>query len=321
VVAIQVVGVLLCMLVIAKPISEHFMESRARAQAFQLWTAIQTDDVKQFLEAHEACGNACADRYSLDSQLADAARANAFAVTSELVRMSAKVEYQAHGSDLTTCEGMTLDGDSALISAVVHHNVAMVKLLLPVSDTSNRQQALWAAAQVDRLDMVQLLVQAGVPLNADIRGEVREDDNSVLAAAASGAAMHVGQWLIESNHMSVEGDAQMTLPDASVGDLVGVRRSPLEALYWFVYDVGTPPRVNAFRKLLVSHGAALGRFEEDSSEFLKDSVDYGLKEQARFFLDAGAKWDPEDDRLGKLLSGATKPRDRDPITLVDCIKD
>ncbi|WP_157648802.1 hypothetical protein [Burkholderia ubonensis] len=300
-------------------ISDQLIQSSIDAKIAQVDKAIQADDIRQFKVAREACDNACWGNDALNWELLKAARYDALHVATELIRMSAKVDDKLKDSDLTTCEGLILEEGSALTLAVAHDNAAMVKVLLPASDANNRRQALWTAARLDRLDLVLLLTQAGVPLDMDIYGNIRDGDNSILVAAAQGAAVHVAQWLIETHRMSVNADATMSL-----GTLDRDRMTPLEGLYTFVMGVGALPRTYQFLDMLVKHGANLQINNGESDLRLTDAVDRELKDDALFFLAVGAKIDPQDtprqQALDKLLSGKGKPRDRDPIFFMDCIK-
>ncbi|WP_122982899.1 MULTISPECIES: ankyrin repeat domain-containing protein [Burkholderia] len=302
---------------IVRLVSDRLIQSYIDAKVDRVDKAIQADDIGQFKEAREACGTACTGNGSLDWELHAAARYDALRVATELVRMSAKVDDRMKDADLKTCEGLILQEDSALTLAVAHDNAAMIKVLLPASDASNRRQALWTAARLDRLDIVQLLVQAGAPLDLDVYGNIRDGDNSALVAAAQGAAVHVGQWLIETRHMSVKAGAVMfpDYPDPW---------SPLLALYYFVHEVAAPPRTRQFLDMLVKHGADRQVVKFQSDEFLTDAVDHELKNEARFFMEAGAKLDPEDTdrrrKLDKVLAGPEKARDIDPVFFTNCIK-
>ncbi|WP_157648878.1 ankyrin repeat domain-containing protein [Burkholderia ubonensis] len=314
---IQGLLLLLSAIPIVKQVSDRLIQSNINAKIERVDKAIQTDDIGLFRKAREACGKTCVGGDSLDWELHAAAKYNALRVAAELVRMSAKVDDKVKDTDLITCEGLVLQEDSALTLAIVNDNPAMVEVLLPASDASNRRQALWTAARLDRLDIVQLLVQAGVPLNMDMYGNIRDGDNSVLVAAAQGAAVHVGRWLIETRHMSASAEAIMfaDYPDPWI---------PVLALYYFVHEVGAPSRTRQFLDMLVKHGADRQAVKFESDEMLKDAIDRELKNEASFFLEAGAKLAPEDTRrrkqLDKLRAGPGKMRNIDPVLFANCIK-
>jgi ankyrin repeat protein len=191
---------------------------------------------------------------------------------------------------------------NALELAVALNDPGMLALLLPVSDESARRSALWRAAELNQLKLVQFLVQAGVPLS--IRGDILDQNNTLLVAAASGGALDVGRWLIDSRHFPV--NALVDGPDPYEGE------APLHALFRFMMDVHKSPRTPLFLRMLVEHGVDINASFDSAGTLLQEAVRIGDKDIARQLLDAGARkslLDPA--RQAALAALLAKPDERD----------
>ncbi|MHA6575435.1 hypothetical protein [Pseudomonas yamanorum] len=303
---------------IGRTLYDQVLDSRAYFQRTQIMRAIEADDSELLLSAQVECAQACTARYSLNEQLLDAADEGSLRVAAQLVDGSARVASKLGepSRDMRTCEGLFLPLNDALSFAVARDNEAMARLLLPVSDEGSRRKALWLSAQLDRMNMLQLLVQAGVPL--DIRGAVLDENNTLLVAAASGAALQVGRWLIESAHMPV--NAIQNGPDPFHG------LAPLAALFSFASEVGSSPRTSPFLNLLVEHGAAIDAPILSGVTMLQEAVRTEQKGQATLLLNAGANPGLLDvstrKTLNALLNTNTpdEPVDTGDRTIAGCIR-
>ncbi len=130
----------------------------------------------------------------------------------------------------------------------------MVRLLLPLSDQYARTEALRTAAELDRLEYVIYLSSNGVPLRNPAPN--RRDDH-LLSAAASGAAMHVGEWLLIEQPAVIE-DADM--------------QKAAEALFYFVEDAHAS-RTLDFARMLKHNGANFNASFRDEPSFLDESIE------------------------------------------------
>lgn len=255
-------------------------DSQVTVQVVRIDDAIVADDPQRLTQAQAACGALCAARLSLNEQLLRAAEDGSSRVADQLIRQTARVssDLGQPERDERTCDGLYLVGLNALSIAAARNDLRMVRLMWPVSDTGSRRRALWTAAQTDHLAMVQWLVGAGVPLS--IRGDILDENNTLLVAAASGAAVHVGQWLIESRHMPV--DAILEGPDPYTGT------APVWALFMFMSEVGVTHEAVDLLRLLAAHGADVDVRERQGDSPLEEAVRLGQKRIARLLLNAGA---------------------------------
>src|SRR3546814_20942098 len=106
----------------------------------------------------------------------------------------------------------------------------------------------WVSGTVPRRGILGVVIDActaGVRLS--IRADILYANNTLLVAAASGAATEVGKWLIQTQHMPV--DAIYSGPVPYPGT------SPISALMAFKGSVGHSPRIKPFLKMLVDNGA------------------------------------------------------------------
>lgn len=274
VVGMQALPALACLGMLGRGAYGAWRDSQANAQVTEILEAISADDLLRMARAKAACKLRCSARLSLNEQLSRAAQKGSYRVAVQLIGQSAHVssDLGEPERDQHTCDGLYLPGLDALSIAVARNDLRMVRLLWPVSDAGSRRLALWTAAQTDRLAMLQWLVQAGVPLN--IRGKILDENSTLLVAAASGGAAHVGQWLIESKDMSA--NALVNGP------------SPVWAIYGFVSEVEVTSEAGILLRLLVAHGAAIDAPNYRGEWPLEEAVRLQNKAVAKLFLDAGA---------------------------------
>lgn len=281
IIAVQVLPALATLALAGMQLTDNWQEDRSSDQRQAIYQAIHADDVQRLLAAQHACGERCAALYLPDAQLLDAADAGAQAAASTLVSQHASVSSRLgrEAMDLRTCEGDFLPGLNALGVAVARHDLALVDILFPVSDEGARKEALWMAARLDHLDLVQYLAAKGVPLS--VRGPLLAQNDTLLVAAARGAALTVGKWLIETRHMPV--DAIVNGPDPYPGT------APVQALMSYASDVPDSPRIAPFLSMLVEHGAYIDARDSQGKTPLEEAVLSHEQRSARLLLDAGAQ--------------------------------
>lgn len=281
---------------------DNWQDHRGSQQRSAIWNAVRADDTDALSAALRACGAVCRDGTTPESLLMDAAEAGAHRVASHLITQGATVGagLTSPSRSLRTCEGRYLPSLSTLSVAIARRDDALVAMLLPISDTAARREAMWTAASLDRLDAVQALAAHGVPLS--LRGRVLDENDTLLVAAASGAASTVGQWLIDTQGLPV--DAIENGPDPYPGT------APITALFDFMRDTQSP-RAAAFLRLLRTHGANLDAPRRDGVTVLQEAVRLDRKPVAALLVEAGA--DParllaaERARLTELLASPDEP--------------
>lgn len=296
---------------VGKEVLDQYGEDRAYRQMAAVREAIGRDDLGGYARAGEACGQRCREGFSREAHLLHAARHRAYGVAALLLSREVRVRagLDAAATDLRTCEDDYLPTVSTLAVAVANDDVQMFELLLPASDEAARRDALWMAAQLDRLELLQSMEEAGLPLS--IRGRVLDENGSLLVAAAGGAALRTGRWLIEARGMPVHA---IQGPDRYPGT------SPLSALMHFAQETDSP-RIAPFLQLLLDHGADVDERRRDGLTWLQEAVRIRDKKLAQLLLQAGASrqlLEPEQAaQLDELLSSA----DREPWRrdLEDCI--
>lgn len=146
-----------------------------------------------------------------------------------------------------------------------------------------------------------------------IRDEVLNgNNNALLVAAARGAALTVGKWAIETQHMSV---------DANKADPAGV--APITALMQFHVDAPQSPRTATFLAMLAAHGADIDAFDSTHKTSLQNALEMNDKRAAQMLLGVGANVDllSPDEKLAlkKLLAqpdDSPYEAEREP----DCVK-
>ncbi|MFC3059056.1 hypothetical protein [Paenirhodobacter populi] len=252
-------------------IGESFLDRRAGDQRAEIHAAIGADDPAAYDAARARCGVRCQSRAGLSSDLLAAVDAGAIRVARHLVEAGTRMDSDDwYGSrvDLYTCEGSYLPARLGLSAAVARGDRAMVDLLLPVSDDRSREEALLTAARLDRMEMIRAFRTAGVPLPTG-DGDPRD---GLVAAAASGAAIGVGEWLFAERPVPV-GTAEL--------------EQAMEALYRFMETV-TAPRALPFARLLVAQGADVDAPFRGEPTFLAEAVRTRRAPAARVLIAAGA---------------------------------
>jgi hypothetical protein len=214
-----------------------------------VYMALKADSPVAIELALNACAASCAEE--LDGFLLEATLDGAHASIPSLLSRGASPTPSdtLDAGALASCEGVyqyhaEYQGNlNSLSVSVALGDEAAFNLLLPTSDARGRRQATWVAAKRDRLDLLRRLLAAGVPLT--VHGEDMEEDDTLLNAAASGAALQVGAWLLEEKSFAADGDS-------------GAHNTPLLSLVGFAkYTRGPLDRFKPFLDLLVAHGARL----------------------------------------------------------------
>lgn len=256
---------------------EAFQEERAATQRAAIYHAIQADDVAALHEAQQRCGKHCRKSVSPQRELVHASLHGAHkaarlfldqGATPYRAGSGAPGYYDAHTS-LYTCEGSYLVALNALQIAVARQDMALLEILWPASDARTRSSALWTAARLDRLDMVKRMTRAGVPLEREGYRGARE---TLLRPAASGAAVQVGAWLLETRLIAMpEEEAQAAMKE----------------LMSFMSDVHTPRSID-FGRLLLRHGTDIDAIVRDDETPLERAVRYRSREMVSQLLELGA---------------------------------
>lgn len=292
---------------------EQVLEARASGQRTAVTEAIRADDTAALQESLRRCGERCREIVSPQRVLMLASLHGAHRVAGFLIDEGAELASPARGAvgfynaqtDLHTCEGSYLPSLGALEVAVAREDAEMLALLWPVSDKPARLDALWTAARLDRLAMVKSMTGAGattlstLPL---VRENFRGEEESLLRAAASGAAVEVAGWLLEQRPPDLP---PLALPpgelERAMTDLLG-----------FATERETP-RASVFARLLMRHGVDIQAARLDGEPALERALRYRSKALAALLLDLGA--DPASlsgaDRaaLTLLLQEPDRPRD------------
>lgn len=290
---------------------EAFLEGRASDQRTAIYNAIVKDDVPTVQRALAECGEQCQQFFTAQRALMLASLHRSHHVARHLLEKgsvpakpsSSALDFYNARTSLNTCEGTYLSSLGALDLAVANQDMEMLALLWPVSDNKTRSTGLWTAARLDRLDMVKFMTGAGdiharTPKNQSAAAQatqllVREDyrgkQETLLRAAASGAAVHVGSWLLETRPI----DLSQTEIQHALADLVA-----------FALDTNTQRSVS-FGHLLSQHGADVNVVKIQDEPALERAVNYRSKALVSLLLELGV--DPgslsEDDavRLNALL--------------------
>src|SRR5690554_2228260 len=140
----------------------------------------------------------------------------------------------------------------------------MLALLWPASDQRTRLDALWTAARLDRLQMVKFMVDAAMavaPALPLVRKNFQGDRESLLRAAASGAAVEVASWLLEQR------PPNLLPPDMLTAE---IQRAMTDLLGFMVESDARRPL--AFARLLMRHGADIRTVEVDGEPALVRSL-------------------------------------------------
>lgn len=259
-------------------VMNEFQEERASTQRAAIYHAIETDDLPALQQAQQRCGKRCGESVSLPRKLVHASVHGAHGAARRLLEQGATpyrtgsgapAYYDAH-TDLYTCEGSYLVSLNAVEIAVARQDMALLEILWPASDTLARSKALWRAAQLDRLEMVRWMTEADVPL---VRKSYRGTTESLLRAAASGAAAQVGAWLLETRPAAIPPKELQ----ASMMELVS-----------FMENTHTPRSIE-FGRLLLRHGADIDSAGRNDETPLERAIRYRSRSMAAQLLELGAQ--------------------------------
>jgi hypothetical protein len=244
----------------------------------QIVEAIRIDDVARWQKLSRRVEP---DQYALDGYLLEAAESSAHRSMVALIAMGARpsASLSAVRQTVYTCRGDVLINLSALDMAVARQDYHTIDLLIEVAHESIVQSAVWLAARLDRLAVVQHFVARGMDIRA-VRGEILQENESLLVAAASGAAVATAEWLLKEYALPV--NAMPSGPDAYRG------QAPIHALVRFADDVYAPEQTKAMLMLLVKHGASLEALDFAGYTPLRRAIERKHRELAEILLAAGA---------------------------------
>ena len=274
---------------------EGFAEGKASKQQTHLYEAIEADDLPALRQALKQCGERCQAFFSPQRSLMLASLHQSHQAARYLLEQGAKPAGSGAGdfynarTSLYTCEGSYLSSLSALDLAVANQDIEMLTLVWPVSDKHARTSALWTAAQLDRLEMVKVMADGLSPsgtsstttqtAQALIRKNYRGEQETLLRAAASGAAINVGKWLLETHPIALsQAEIQLALAD----------------LLSFALDTESP-RSTSFARLLLQHGADIQAVHLYDEPALEHTINFRTKAVAVLLLELGA----DQSRLSK----------------------
>ncbi|WP_329709461.1 hypothetical protein [Vineibacter terrae] len=254
---LQFVAVATALWFVGSALTRSSRESDVYRRTSQVYPAIKTNDPAAVEKALNVCAADCTgllDTFLLNATVEGASRSMAYLLSKGANPTPGPVSSAI--ASLQTCEGMRLSALNSLAVSVARGDEAAIGLLLGKSDDKGRQKAAWVAAQRDRLDLLQRLLETGVPLT--MRGTGLDENATLLNAAASGAALRVGAWLLKEKGFDANGDPQE--PGRPPVD------TPLLSLIGFAWDAREAPRLRAFLDMLVAHGAQLDRTSSMSGQ-------------------------------------------------------
>src|SRR5690554_1520871 len=156
----------------------------------------------------------------------------------------------------------------------------MLALLWPASDQRTRLDALWTAARLDRLQMVKFMVDAAMavaPALPLVRKNFQGDRESLLRAAASGAAVEVASWLLEQR------PPNLLPPDMLPAE---IQRAMTDLLGFMVESDAR--RTLAFARLLMRHGADIRTAQLDGEPALERALHYRSERWPGTFWSSGS---------------------------------
>lgn len=247
--------------------TDQILESRASEQRARLYKAIEADDMAALQEGLAGCGERCREFFTDQRKLMLASLHGAHQAARHFLEEGATLSTGAENfydgrTSLRTCEGTYLASLGPLQLAVANQDREMLELLWPVSGERARWQALWTAAQLDRLAMVTFM----------LHDKQLEEQESLLRAAAAGAALDVGRWLLETRPLE--------LPAAEI-------QGAMTDLAAFMMESETP-RSLSFGRLLMRHGADIHSLELNDAPALERAVSSRSKALAAQLLELGA---------------------------------
>lgn len=310
IVGLQCLPALYLSALLVNELFEMYVEDRASEQQAAIRQAIARDDLGAYTQANNACTDLCRAMFSPEAHLLEAARSRAYTVAQSLLSQGVKVSagLTVASTELRTCEGHYLSSISSLAMAVANNDEKMLRLLLPASDDKAHKDALWTAAELDRLALLKIMERAGLSLT--IRGKTLDSNNTLLVAAASGAALHTGRWLIDRG-MPLHA---LRAPDPYPG------QSPFSALMEFATQTDSP-RTAPFLQLLIQHGANINEPNTSGLSWLQEAIRIEHKRIASLLVEANASRDgltPEQlVKLDHLMKEA--PLEHRPLDKENCI--
>ncbi len=248
VLAVQGLGLCAALVLWGMIALEAHRDSRLADRRGAVYAAVERNDPGAIARSFARCGADCTDER--DRLLLFAADARAHRAIEALLALGARPSSDSRTArSLRTCEGLYLPLLTTLEISVARDDAAGLTLLLPETDARARRRAAWLAAQLDRLELLQRLLDAGVPLT--LRGKVLDENATLLNAAASGGALRVATWLLAERGFDANGEPAGS--DRTRGE------TPLAALVRFAGDVPDSDRVRPFLRLLLGHGAEIER--------------------------------------------------------------
>ncbi|WP_333672576.1 hypothetical protein [Elioraea tepidiphila] len=248
VLAVQALGLSAALALWGLAALEAHRDSRLADRRGAVYAAVERNDPVAIAQGFERCGADCADER--DRLLLFAAEARAHRAIAALLALGARPASDSRAArGLRTCEGLYLPLLTALEISVARDDAEGVALLLPEADARARRRAAWIAAQLDRLELLQRLLDADVPLT--LSGNILDENATLLNAAASGAALRVASWLLAAHGFDPNG-----LPQGSGG---GRGETPLASLVRYASDVPDSERFAPFLRLLLARGAEMER--------------------------------------------------------------
>ncbi len=296
---------------------ESHLKDRVYERRLAVYPAVKANDPAAIKRALDACAADCAgflDRFLLSATADGAHRSMEF-----LLSLGANPTPALHAADrpstsLRSCEGIDLSSLGSLEVSVARADAVAMSLLLPRSHARGRREAAWLAAQLDRLDLLQRLIEAGVPIAT--RGAILDENVTLLNAAASGAAMRVGTWLLKEKGFNANGDPQGR--DSYPGE------TPLASLVHFARRSPDSPRLKPFLDLLLAHGADIERISpKTKGTTLQTAVRIRAMAAVDILIQAGASeraLTDEDRRQLQELRQHPRPGRSPDADSPDCIR-
>lgn len=227
---------------------EAHRDSRLADRRGAVYAAVEQNDPEAIAQSFARCGADCTDER--DRLLLFAADARAHRAIEALLALGVRPSSDSRTArSLRTCEGLYLPLLTTLEISVARDDAAGLALLLPGTDARARRRAAWLAAQLDRLELLQRLLEAGVPIT--LRGKILDENATLLNAAASGGALRVAAWLLTERGFDANGAPARS--DRSQGE------TPLASLVRFAGDVPDSERLRPFLNLVLGHGAEIER--------------------------------------------------------------
>ncbi|WP_439578128.1 hypothetical protein [Elioraea sp.] len=249
VLAAQVLGLGAALVLWGAIALESHRDARVADRRGAVYAAVEQNDPAAIARTLARCGADCTDER--DRLLLLAADARAHQAIEALLALGARPssDSRAAARSLRTCEGLHLPLLTTLEVSIARDDAEGFALLLPDADARARRRAAWTAARLDRLELLQRLLDAGVPLT--LSGSILDENATLLNAAASGAALRVATWLLAERGFDPDG----------VPLERGRRRgeTPLAALVRFASEVPDAARFGAFLRLLRAHRAEIER--------------------------------------------------------------